>query len=187
MQWKNHSREMAAGSHALFGASNYHWLNYDFDKAAEYIRNMRAKDRGTKLHEFAAKAIQYRRPLSGRDTLAKYVNDAIKFGMDTEVPLYFSPYFFGTTDAIAVDGRKLRISDLKTGTTPASIKQLLVYDAFYCLDYGVAPKEIEHELRIYQNDEIILEKPKWQEIQEVMDKVVDFNRGFITLESEGSL
>jgi len=187
MIWNNHSREMAPGSHALFGASNYHWLDYDFDKAVTYIRNMRAKERGTQLHAFAAKAIEYRRPLSGRDTLAKYINDAIKFGMDTEVALYFSPYYFGTTDAICVDRNKLRISDLKTGVTPASMKQLLIYDALYCLEYNVNPNEIEHELRIYQNDEVALEKPKGADVRPIMDKIVDFNRGFVKLELEGAL
>lgn len=175
MIWKVYSK-IPPGSHAPFSASNYHWLNYDNDKAIEYIRNMRAKERGTKLHELAAMNIKYKRPMQGKDTLAKYVNDCITLNMDPEVLLYYSPYFFGTTDAISVDAKgKLRISDLKTGVTPASIKQLYIYDALYCLDYNVNPKDIPHELRIYQNNEVYAEKPKGKDILVVMDKIKTFN------------
>ena len=176
MIWKDYSKRIPAGSHAPFSASNYSWLNYDPDRAIEYIRNMKAKERGTILHAHAARCINLRTPLSGKDTLAKYVNDGIKMGMNTEVLLYYSPYFYGTTDAINVDKNgKVRISDLKTGVTPASIKQLYIYDALYCLDYNVNPLDVDHELRIYQNNEVFLEKPKGKDIVPIINKIQQFD------------
>lgn len=156
----------------MFGASNHYWLGYDVPRALEYMRDMKAKTIGTQLHAFAADAIKYRAPLSGRGTLAMYVNDCIKYGMDPEIMLKFSNNFFGTADAITVDRGKLRISDLKTGVkhTP-HMNQLLIYDALYCLDYGVDPKDIDHELKIYfKNDKITL-KPKAADIYTVIDKM----------------
>ena len=176
MIWKDYSNKIRAGSHAPFSASSYSWLNYDADKAVEYIKNMKAKERGTILHAHAASCIKLRTPLGTKDTIGKYVNDCIKMGMTPEVLLYYSPYFFGTTDAINIDKNgRVRISDLKTGVTPASIKQLYIYDALYCLDYNVNPLEVDHELRIYQNNEIFLEKPKGKDIMPIINKIQQFD------------
>lgn len=176
MIWHDYSNKIRAGSHAPFSASSYSWLNYDQDKAVEYIKNMKAKERGTLLHAHAANCIKYRTPLGTKDTIGKYVNDCIKMGMSPEVLLYYSPYFFGTTDAINIDKNgRIRISDLKTGVTPASIKQLYIYDALYCLDYCVNPLDVDHELRIYQNNEVFLEKPKGKDIVPIINKIQQFD------------
>lgn len=181
MIWKHYS--IPAGSHAPFSASNYHWLGYDVNKATEYIRNMKAKERGTIMHAHAAQCIKLKTPLQGKDTLAKYVNDCITLNMDPEVLLYYSPYFFGTTDAINVDS-KIRISDLKTGVSKASMKQLYIYDALYCLDYNINPKDINHELRIYQNGEVFTEKPKGKDILPIIDQIKLLNSVITSMPQE---
>lgn len=188
MNWHNYSKLIPAGSHAIFSGSNYHWVDYDTDKAINYIKSAKAKETGTKLHAFAEEAIKLGVSLQGKGTLARYVNDAIKLGMDTEILLYFSPYFFGYADAICVDHKgKLRIHDLKTGVTPASMKQLYIYDAFYCLDYMVNPFDIPHELRIYQNDEVFVDTPDPNEIKIIMTKIQDLNTIFNGLKERGEL
>ena len=52
MQWNDHSR--IEGQHATFSASKYNWLNYTDDKLVTVYDNMKAKERGTVLHAFAA-------------------------------------------------------------------------------------------------------------------------------------
>ena len=172
MNWNNHSN--LSGQHAFLGASKYHWINYNDEKMIEAYRNYKAAERGTELHEFAAQCIRLRQKLKGTANLANYVNDAIGFGMTPEVILYFSEYCFGTADAIKFDEKKgfLRIHDLKTGTIPAHIEQLEVYAALFCLEYHVKPGDIQTELRIYQNDEIMIFEPSVENIAPIMDKAV---------------
>lgn len=194
MQWNDHSREVPEGAHALFGASNYHWTNYDEDKLEEVYRSNKAKEEGTLLHAFAAECITYRRKLTGKDTLAKHVNDAIGFRMDAEVPLYFSENFFGTTDAISFRNNPnkdsefkyfLRIHDLKTGKIPAKLRQLEVYAAFFFLEYKIKPEETEIELRIYQNDDIIIGNPTAKDIKPLMNKIILFDKRIEKIKLEG--
>ena len=188
MKWHDYSRIIPRDSHALFSASQYHWLNYDIDKAIEFYKAMQAKERGTRLHAHAAEAIRLRTPFSGKGSFARYVNDAIKFGMDVETRLYYSPLFYGTADSISIDNKdRLRIHDLKTGVTPASIKQLYIYDALYCLDYNRDPKDIQHELRIYQNDDVVINKPDPNEIRIIMDKMELFDKTITDLKDRGEL
>jgi hypothetical protein len=59
---------------------------------------------------------------------------------------------------------------LKTGKC-GKMEQLMVYAALFCLEYKVDPKNIEIELRIYQNGEILYHKPQPEEIQEIMDVI----------------
>ena len=55
MKWNDHSR--LQGQHAFLGASKYHWLNYDTARIAEAYVNFQAKERGTRLHAYAAESI----------------------------------------------------------------------------------------------------------------------------------
>lgn len=167
------------GLHAYLGASKYHWLNYDEDKLKNSYMNFLATQKGTELHDFAAQAIKLGVKLQKtKATLNMYVNDAIGFKMTPEQPLYYSENCFGTADAISFrkNGRSgryiLRIHDLKTGVTPAKMEQLYIYAALFCLEYGVKPHDIDIELRIYQNDEVIIETPLPEDICMVMDKIV---------------
>ena len=111
------------------------------------------------------------------DNLVNYINDAIGYRMIPEQILYYSENSFGTADAITsldstFKNKLLRIHDLKTGTTPAHIEQLLIYAALFCLEYNTKPSEIDFELRIYQGCEIIGFKPEVDDIVPVMDKII---------------
>ena len=116
-------------------------------------------------------------------TMKDYVNDAIDFGLDPEVVVYYSDDFYGETDAIGFDNHILRIHDLMTGATPAKIEQLYGYDALYCIEYHMDPTSIEHELRIYQNDDILIATPSGEEIKPYMETIMEFDR--IQREFEG--
>ena len=166
-----------SGLHAPFGASKSTWLRYDDDKALEVYSNMKAKELGTKLHEWAKTTIDLgiRQPRS-KKTIYAYVNDAIGFKMDTEVVLYYSERFFGTADAISFRNNFLRIHDLKTGKNPVHMEQLEIYAALFCLEYRVKPGDIDMELRIYQNDEVIVHEPTAEDILPIMDRIVYLNK-----------
>lgn len=177
MQWNNHSN--LEGCHAFFSASSYHWLNYSDEKAAQVYKNHLATLRGTELHQLACDLIRLKQKLpKSNKTLNSYVNDAIGFGLDPEVLLFYSEYFFGTADTIKFDEKKsfLRIHDLKTGVNPASLHQLEVYAALFCLEYDVRPGDICMELRIYQNDDILIGNPTAEVIAPVMDKIIRFDK-----------
>lgn len=165
------------GSHAFLSPSNYHWVNYTDQKLeARFVSAMAAR-RGTELHDFAHEAIRLGIKLPrSQKTINLYVNDGIGWKMDCEVPLYYSPNCFGHADTISFRKNVLRISDLKTGLTQASHKQLEVYAAIFCLEYSIDPFEIESELRIYQNDEIRLHVPDPEVIVFIMDRIVDFDQ-----------
>lgn len=176
MQWNKHYN-IAEGSHAFLGASNYSWLNYDAEKLATVYKNRLATQRGTELHDFAYRAIKLGQKLpKSKKTICMYVNDAIGFKMRPEQLLYYSPNCFGTADAIAFKNGFLRIHDLKTGTIPASLHQLEIYASLFCLEYDVKPGEIQTELRIYQNDDILIGNPTAEDILPIMDKIITFDK-----------
>lgn len=163
-----------AGKHAFLSPSSYHWLNYDDQKLMARFVAARAAMRGTDLHAFAHEAIRLGVKLSrSNQSMSTYVNDALAYGMVTEQVLYYSDNCFGTADTIGFRRGKLRIHDLKTGISPTSEKQLEVYAALFCLEYGVNPFEIDAELRIYQRDEIRVFEPPPELIVSIMDKIVD--------------
>ena len=175
MQFNQHTK--LSGLHAPFSPSQSHWLRYDDDKLVEVYLKKKAAEVGTKLHQWAKDTIDLgiKQPRS-KKTLYAYVNDAIGFKMDTEVVLYYSDRFFGTADAICFRNNFLRIHDLKTGTIPAHMEQLEVYTALFCLEYKVKPGEIDMELRLYQNDEILVHNPTAEDILPIMDKIVHLNK-----------
>ena len=164
------------GLHAPFSASQSAWLRYDTEKALTVYDNMRAKERGTMLHDWAKRTIDLgiKQPRSNK-TLYAYVNDAIGFKMSTEVVLYYSPYFFGTADAISFRNNKLRIHDLKTGKS-GHMEQLEVYAALFCLEYKIKPGDIQMELRLYKDNEVIVHEPTAEDILPIMDKIMSLNK-----------
>lgn len=175
MNWNKHSG--FEGSHAFLGASKYHWVNYTEDKLVEAYTRYTAAQRGTILHEYAAQSIRLGQKLPrSKKSLNMYVNDAIGFRMKPEQILYYSDNCFGTADAICFRNGLLRIHDLKTGVIPAHMEQLLIYAALFCLEYKVKPAEIEMELRIYQNDEILVHSPEVDEVVPVIDKIITFDK-----------
>lgn len=175
MNFNEHSE--LAGQHAFLSASNYHWMNYDSDKLVEVFRNSQAARRGTELHAFAHQAIGLgiKLPRSSK-TLNMYVNDALGFHMKTEQALVYSRNCYGTTDAISFVKGMLRIHDLKTGVLPGSMHQLEIYTALFCLEYDMKPDEFEIELRIYQNDDILMTNPDVDLIRQLMSKIRYFDQ-----------
>ena len=168
---------MLEGSHAFLSASKYHWINYDDEKLIASYNNFMAAQRGTELHDFAAKCIKLGQRLpKSRKTLNMYVNDAIGYKMSPEQVLYFSENCFGTADTISFKDSFLRIHDLKTGLVPAHMEQLMIYTALFCLEYNVKPGSINVELRIYQNDDILIANPQTDEIVPIIDKIVSFDK-----------
>lgn len=186
MNWKDHSNQVPEGAHAFLGASKYSWLNYDEEKLVTAYQNFLAIQRGTILHDFARQCISLGQKLpKSKRTLNMYVNDAIGFGLRPEQVLYFSENCFGTADAIGFRKDFLRIHDLKTGKTPASLHQLEIYAALFCLEYGIKPTDIEIELRIYQNDDVLVGIPGGKDIVPIMDKIIIFDKRINAIKEQG--
>lgn len=188
MNFKDYSN--LRGQHAFLSPSNYHWVNYDEDKLIQRYETMQAAQRGNELHEFAQMAISHGIKLQGsKRTLNMYVNDAIGYRMVPEQVLYYSPNCFGTADSISFSEKKkfLRIHDLKTGETPASMDQLKVYVALFCLDYGYSPFDIECEMRIYQFNTFVAENHDPDEIAHIQDKIIMFDKAIEKIQSSGDL
>lgn len=175
MQWNEHYK--LKGKHSILSPSQPNWLKYSDERLVDYYKNMQAKERGTRIHAWAAEAIELGMkqavPRGKVKTVESYINDAIGFHMDPEVLLYYSDRIFGTADAISFKDGKLRIHDLKTGSGPVHDDQLVVYAALFCLEYKEDPEKLRDiELRIYQNDEIAYVDTTPEDIREVMDIIV---------------
>ena len=184
MNFKKHSS--LEGKHAFLGASKYHWINYDDDKLIESYSKFQATLNGTILHDFACQCITLGQKLpKSQKTLNMYVNDAIGFKMKPEQVLYYSDNCFGTADAIMFRNNLLRIHDLKTGVTRAHMEQLEIYAALFCLEYNKKPSDIDMELRIYQNNEIIVHNPTVEDILPIMDKIITFDKLIDRMKIEG--
>lgn len=175
MKWN--TRYDLDGQHAFLSASKPYWVNYDDDKLVTVWSKWLASQKGTELHDFASKAINLgvRLPRNNK-TINAYVNDAIGFKMRTEQILYYSENCFGTADAISFRDAFLRIHDLKTGKSPASIKQLEIYAALFCLEYNYNPADIYMELRLYQQDAVLVHRPEKEDILFIIGKIVDFDK-----------
>ncbi len=170
------------GAHAFLSPSTYTWLDQDEEKLrASYFRKQQTQ-RGDKLHVYSQMAIELKQPQpNDGTTVATYINDAIGFRMEAEVPLYYSEDCFGTADALScrpeqwADGTfiTLRISDLKTGFHEADIRQLLIYAGIFFWQFRdmFNPMKVRVVLRIYQNDHIVEHQPDAMEIREVMSKI----------------
>ena len=167
------------GQHSFLSASNYHWINDDEEKFRDRYLKFKAIQKGTEDHAFAATCIERNQKLPrSSQTLNMYVNDAIGFRMKPEVVLGYSKKAFGTADSIAFNEKRgeLRIHDLKTGYSKASMKQLDVYEAYFCLMNGIKPSDINTELRIYQSNDIFVEVPDPEEIMAIINKIIAFNK-----------
>ena len=195
MIWNKHDK--LEGTHAFLSASKSSWLRKSEGALVDAYINSYAIQIGTLLHAYAKERIAYREKLRKSDfgsvrfelirkripefainldiifpTLMSYVNDAIGFNMDPEIVLYYSDLCYGTADAIQLDGKLLRIHDLKTGVTDVKMDQLMIYAGLYFLEYGQKPEHIRTELRIYQNNEVSVLKPDAEQIRDTMDAIV---------------
>lgn len=190
------------GRHAILSPSKPYWLNYDDEALKKNYISSYATDIGTLVHEYACDRIRFRMPIDITSDEAKngllvhllkngipfdvidldrifynmvpYVNDGIGYKMESEVHLKYSDLCFGTADAIGVRRNQLRIHDLKTGTTPAHMEQLIIYAALFFHEYkrDYRPSTIKTELRIYQNQEVLTYRPSTEEIQNAMSVIV---------------
>ena len=177
MIFNNHSK--FNGCHAFLSASQFHWIRYSDEKVIDKYAKQQAAKKGTELHDFASKCIQLGQKLpQSKKTLNSFVNDAIGYRMETEQVLFYSENCFGTADAISFDEKErfLRIHDLKTGITPAHFEQLMIYAAMFCLEYNYDPNTISIELRLYQNDEVLILEPDPRDICDIMDTIVRFDK-----------
>lgn len=183
MNWQPHSG--IEGTHAFLSPSNYHWTNYDENKLIQVYTNFIATQRGTALHDLAHSLIKLGVGLPrSKKTLNMFVNDAIGFRMQSEQPLYYSENCYGTADAISFRKNELRIHDLKTGATPANVRQLEVYAALFCLEYHYKPAEIKITLQIYQNDDISVFEADPDDITHIMDKIIAFDKRIREIKAE---
>lgn len=180
MRFNRHSE--VEGRHALLSASKYHWINDDAEKLLDRVANANAAAHGSRLHNWACETIRLGLKMPNTNqTLNLYVNDCIGYHMEPEVVLFYSWNAFGTADAIQFrkedDGNfVLRIFDLKTGKSKASFTQLMVYAALFCLEYDVKPMMITYDLRIYQNDEVLMYETDPEEIAYVMDRIKESDK-----------
>jgi hypothetical protein len=175
MNFNQHSELL--GRHAFLSPSNYSWVNYDEDKLEARFHSARAARRGSDIHAFAHEAIRLGIKLSkGEKALATYVTDALKYQMVCEQMLFYSNNCFGTADTITFRRNVLRVHDLKTGLSAVSMKQLEVYAALFCLEYGYSPFDIEMNLRIYQRDDVRVYEPEPDVILFIMDKIIEHDR-----------
>ena len=174
--WNNHRR--IAGRHSELSPSQYAWVNYDEDKLITVHTNRMRVEEGTKKHEYASMAIKLGiKQRRANDALTMFINDAIRYDMDSEVMLsYDDDYAFGTTDAIFLDLDKgqLKVFDLKTGATKASFVQLDIYVAYCLLEYGLDPHDLEIEERIYQYDGYEAQVPNPDDILDLMNLIIRF-------------
>jgi hypothetical protein len=185
MDFNRHTK--LTGMHSFLSPSNYHWINYDEDKLDRVFLASQAARRGTELHALAHELIRLRVKLpEDNKTLSMYVNDAIGYRMTPEQILFYSENCYGTADCISYTREKLRVHDLKTGVTDASVHQLEVYVALFCLEYGIKPSEIECELRLYQNNEVRVYVPQPMDIVLIMDKIMTFDKRIKYLRAEAS-
>ncbi len=175
-----------AGTHSFLSPSKPAWVNYDEDKLDRVFFQNQAARRGSEFHALAHELIRLRVKLPEiSKTLNLYVNDAIGYDMTSEQILYYSENCYGHADCVGFRNNTLRIHDLKTGLHEVSMRQLEVYTALFCLEYKFRPFDIKMELRIYQNDKIVVHDPDADEIFHIMDRIITFDKRITYLRSEG--
>lgn len=173
-----HDHRNLEGQHAFLSPSKYYWVDYTPERLAEAYRNAKAVTEGVELHDFARRCIERKVKLPRKKaTLNLYVNDAIKYGLTPEQPLYYSDNCFGTADAIGFDEatQTLRIFDLKTGSGRTDMRQLKIYAALFFLEYAFPVEGTTVILRIYQNKEFREEKIESDDIWKIMDTITEFD------------
>lgn len=106
-----------------------------------------------------------------------FIGDSIGFHMESEQKLKLSNKINGTADAVRFYPKEnlLRVSDLKTGSRPAKIEQVLIYAALYCYENRLDPLKTNFETRIYQNGVIHIEQPDKEDINDIYKNIVHKN------------
>lgn len=177
--WKDFSKKFRDGDHAFLSASAHAWYNYDDEKLVKVYASKLAASRGTALHALACNLIKLKVKLPKiNKTLNLYVNDCINEGLRPEEKLFYSKFAYGTADAIDYDKGILKVYDLKTGKTKVSFLQLMIYAALFILCYPEIPlKKVKSiVLRIYQNDEVVVQEIGIDELLPVVDKIKRYSK-----------
>ena len=65
------------------------------------------------------------------------------------------------------------------------MEQLMIYAALFCLEYDVSPFDIGIELRIYQNDDCRISNPDPNDIRDIMNLIVRFDKQLRKLDKQG--
>lgn len=164
------------GEHAFLSPSQYHWVNYSPDKLIERWTAAQMGAYGTAQHEYAHREIEAGRLSDLVGTVGLYINDAIRYRMNCEQVLYYSENCFGTADTICFRYNTLRIHDLKIGRITASVHQLEVYAALFCIEYDKDPFQIKIELRLYQDNEVRVYDADPEDIEFIMNKIKEFDK-----------
>ena len=164
------------GEHAFLSPSSYHWIHYTPERLIERWVTSKAGEYGIEQHAYAMREIQAERLSDLVGTVGMYINDSIKYRMNCEQVLYYSENCFGTADTISFRYNTLRIHDLKTGVYPGSVHQLEVYAALFCLEYDKDPFKIKIELRIYQDNEVLVYDADPEDIMFIMERIQEFDR-----------
>lgn len=175
-----------AGEHAFLSPSQHHWVHYTPDRLVDRWTTAQASSYGVAQHEYAHREIEADR-LSGLvGTVGLYINDAIRYRMMCEQVLYYSENCFGTADTISFRYNTLRIHDLKTGLIKGSVHQLEIYAAIFCLEYNKDALQIKIELRIYQDNEVIVYDADPEDIIFIISRIQEFDKiiNHVKLEAE---
>jgi len=169
MIFKNYSH--LKNTHAFLSPSKYSWIRYPKDKLVESYSSFKRISLGTEYHEAAKDLIRLaiRLPKT-KAAFNRFVNDGIGFKMEPEVLLYYSPYCYGQADCISFHDRILRIHDLKTGTNPGSMDQLMIYAGLFCLDYKIdIMSDIDETiLRIYHDIDVLEYTPSKEDLLSIV-------------------
>lgn len=206
MSWNGYSSQNE--QHAFLSPSKVSWIRYSEEELySAYIRSF-SPAIGTALHELAHDLIVKCVTLSKADrkmvlfhllendiprvaidmnalypNFMAYVNDSLMYGLTPEVKLQYSDVCFGHADAVGFENNLLRIFDLKTGTTPAHMEQLMIYAALFCLQNKIKPATIQTELRLYQGGNVQVVSPDWKDIYEFTQIIIK-NSNYIQKISE---
>lgn len=174
------------GTHSFLSPSSPAWINYEEDKLDRVYFASQAARRGTELHDLAHNAIRLGVKLADtKTTLNMYVNDAIGYNMTSEQLLFYSENCYGHADTIGFRFNTLRLHDLKTGVNQAGMTQLEIYTGLFCLEYEMNPQDFAMELRIYQNDTVVVHSPDPADILRIMDKIKFFDKRIDWLKKGG--
>lgn len=198
----NKHPEIKDGEHAIFAPSKkYLSRGLTEEQIYNILYSMYAAQIGILIHELCSQLIEEKQPIRKDamrsmiyhtlyqakipialiqperyiDTVVPYVKDAIGYDLIPEQRIVYQyPIAWGTADAIKFNPTKceLRIHDLKTGKTPASLDQLIEYAAYFYLEYHIKPGDCKTILSIYQNGEVITGYPTASDILPIMDNAV---------------
>jgi hypothetical protein len=164
------------GKHSALSASKHSWLRYDKERMQQVWLNEKAKEEGTRKHYVASEMIKLGiKAAPHKKAFNMFVNDAIGFGLASEVVLAYSRNAFATSDAIGIVDGKLRIHDLNTGISKPSFEQLDIYAALFMLEYGYTPEKLPVVERLYQGSGFTEVEPAPEDIQYVMDKIEELD------------